>query len=59
MNRKYRYKYRQCCGSGFGTGSGYARIRNFLQDPDPELEIMDPAPEQDLNLTKIHKKFEI
>jgi hypothetical protein len=50
----------QCCGSG--TGSGSARIRNFLQDPepDPELEVMDPDPaldpELDLNLTKIHPK---
>jgi hypothetical protein len=46
---------KQCCGSG--TGSGSARIRNFLQDPDPELEVMDP--ELDLNLTgtKIYQKM--
>jgi hypothetical protein len=42
----------QCCGSGF------ARIRNFLQDPepDPELEVGDPDTEQDLNLPKTNKK---
>jgi hypothetical protein len=34
----------------------WIRIRNFLQDPDPELKVMDPAPELDLNFTKIHKK---
>jgi hypothetical protein len=38
----------QCCGSGS------ARIRNFLQDPDPELEVLDPDPELDLNVIKIH-----
>jgi hypothetical protein len=29
-----------------------------LQDPDPELEVMDPTPgpELDLNLTKNHQK---
>jgi hypothetical protein len=36
----------------------FCRIRNFLQDPDPELEVMDPDPAPDLelylNLTKIH-----
>jgi hypothetical protein len=52
----------QCCGSGSGHGSGSARIRNFLQDPDlePELVVMDPdlalGPELDLNLTKNHQK---
>ncbi len=28
------WRLKQCCGSGSGSGSG--RIRNFLQDPDPE-----------------------
>jgi hypothetical protein len=50
---KKRHWYHQCCGSGSGSGS--ARIRNFLQNPeqDPELEVMDPAPdpELDFNLT--------
>jgi hypothetical protein len=44
----------QCCGSGS------VRIRNFLQDPDPLLEVMDPDPDSDpkldLNLTKTHQK---
>jgi hypothetical protein len=46
-----------------GYGYGSARIRNFMQDlePDSKLEFMDsdPAldPELDLNLTKIHKKI--
>jgi hypothetical protein len=31
------------------------RIRNFLLDSDPELEVMDP--ELDLNLTKNHQKY--
>jgi hypothetical protein len=31
----------QCYGSGW--------IRNFLQDPDPELEVMDPDPEPELD----------
>jgi hypothetical protein len=39
---------------------GSARIRNFLQDPDPELEVMDPDPDSDpkldLNLIKNHPK---
>jgi hypothetical protein len=43
----------QCCGSGTGS----ARIQNFLQDPEPELEVMDPDPELDLNLTKKHNKI--
>jgi hypothetical protein len=47
----------QCCGSGSLTGT--ARIRNFFQDPDPELEVMDPDvaldPELDLNLAKNHQ----
>jgi hypothetical protein len=53
----------QCCGSGSGsgTGFGYARIRNFLQNPDPELEVIDqaPDPELDLNLIKGIKKLAI
>jgi hypothetical protein len=28
-----------------------------MQDPDPVLEVMDPDPELDLNLTKIHQKI--
>jgi hypothetical protein len=46
----------QCCGSGS------ARSKTFLKDPelDPELEVMDPDPaldpEMDLNLTNIHQK---
>ncbi len=30
--------YLQCCGSGSGSGSGSGRIRNFLQDLDPDPE---------------------
>jgi hypothetical protein len=42
----------QCCGSG----SGSAWIRNFLSDPDPELEISDPDPGQSSKLDgKMHK----
>jgi hypothetical protein len=26
-------------------------MQNFLQGPDPELEVMDPDPKLDLNLT--------
>jgi hypothetical protein len=47
------------CGSGPGPGS--ARTRNFLQDPYPEIEVIDPNPsadpELDLNLTESHKKI--
>jgi hypothetical protein len=44
----YFEHFYQCCGSGS------AGIRNFLQDPDPELEVIDPAPDPKLylNLTK-------
>jgi hypothetical protein len=42
---------RQCCGSGS------ARTRNFYQDP--ELEVMDPNPELDLNLIKKLTKMSI
>jgi hypothetical protein len=33
-------------------------VLSSVVDPDPELEVMDPAsdPELDLNLTKIHKE---
>jgi hypothetical protein len=41
----------QCCGSGS------ARIRNFLLDP--ELEVLDPDPEFDFNLNISHKKIAI
>jgi hypothetical protein len=41
----------QCCGSGS------ARRRNFLQDQDPELGVLDPDPAPDLNLTKNNKKL--
>jgi hypothetical protein len=34
--------FKQCCG--FGS----VRIRNFL--PDPELEVLDPDPGQDMKL---------
>jgi hypothetical protein len=49
------FSFYQCCGSGFRSGS--VRIRNFLQDPDPLLEVMDPDsdPKLDLN-TKNHQK---
>jgi hypothetical protein len=30
--------------------------RHFLQDPDPELEVMDSDHELDLNLIKNHQK---
>jgi hypothetical protein len=47
------YNWNQCCGSG--------RIRNFLQDLDPELKVMDPDPasdpELDLKLIKNHQKI--
>jgi hypothetical protein len=49
---------KQCCGAG----SGSARIRNFLSDPDmdPELEVLDldPAkdPKLDFNINKLTKK---
>jgi hypothetical protein len=51
---------------GISIESGSAGIRNFLQDPDPErevmdpdpeFEVMDPDPELDLTFTKIHKKY--
>jgi hypothetical protein len=32
------------------------RVRNFLQDPDPELEVMDPALELYLQFNKNHQK---
>jgi hypothetical protein len=37
--------------------TGSAMIRNFLPDPDPELEVRGPAPdpEQNLNLIENHK----
>jgi hypothetical protein len=35
------------------------RVRNFLQNPDPELEVMDPGPQVDLNPQKIVKQFAI
>jgi hypothetical protein len=46
---------KQCFGSGTQCcGSGSARIRNFLQDPDPDphLEVMDPDPKLDLDHQK-------
>jgi hypothetical protein len=51
----------QCCGSGSESGS--IRIRNFLQDPDPDmdpqLEVMDsdPDPKQEMHLIKNHLKI--
>jgi hypothetical protein len=33
------------------------RIRNFLQDPDPYLEVVDPDSKLDLNLSKNHPKI--
>jgi hypothetical protein len=45
----------QCCGSG----SGSAWIRNFLSDPDPELEVSDPDPGQSPKLDgKMHKNHQ-
>jgi hypothetical protein len=38
--------YFQCCGSGS------AWIRNFLSDPDPELEVSDPDPGQSPKLDR-------
>jgi hypothetical protein len=37
----------------------WIRIRNYLQDPDPQLEVVDPDPDPklDLNLTKNHQKI--
>jgi hypothetical protein len=36
----YRYlMYYQFCGSGS------VRTRNFLPDPDPQLEVLDPGPD--------------
>jgi hypothetical protein len=52
---KYEYilysrycQYCQCCESG------YARIRNFLQDP--ELKVVDPDLELGLTLIKNHQQ---
>jgi hypothetical protein len=45
----------QCCGSGSEFGS--VRIRNFLQDPDPALEVMDSDPKQEMHLNKNHLKI--
>jgi hypothetical protein len=53
--RLTRELYIKCSQLCCGTGTGSARIRNFLEDPDPGLEVMDP--ELGMNLTKIHKKI--
>jgi hypothetical protein len=37
-SRETTIGFLQCCGSGSGVGSGSGRIRNFLQDPDPDAE---------------------
>jgi hypothetical protein len=45
--------FSQCCGSGS------AWIRNFLSDPDPELEVSDPDPGQSPKLDgKRHKNHQ-
>jgi hypothetical protein len=45
--------FKQCCGSGS------AWIRNFLSDPDPELEVSDPDLGQCLKLDgKRHKNHQ-
>jgi hypothetical protein len=42
-----------------GSGTQGTITRNFLQDPDPYLEVMDPDsdPKLDLYLTKNHQKI--
>jgi hypothetical protein len=47
---KFLLPLTRCCG--FGS----ARTRNFCQNPDPELQVMDPDLELDFNLIKIHLK---
>jgi hypothetical protein len=56
--RNYWEFISQCCGSGS------SRIRNFLQDPDPESDprtiISDPdpgSPDPDKNETELLKKI--
>jgi hypothetical protein len=45
------------------VGAGSGRIKNFLQDPDNDLELKDmdpdqaPDPEMDLNLIRNHKNY--
>jgi hypothetical protein len=48
--------YRQCCGSGSGTDPDPQGFET-LQKPDPVLEVLDPAPdpELDFNLNQNHK----
>jgi len=53
LSRYCMYLRHQCCGSGSG------RIRNYLQNPDSDMELLisDPDPGQDSTL-QLHKAKE-